>query len=301
MLRADPSSRCASLLLPAADSRATLAILPLFQDQADLDAAAAASGGLMDGYEGASLPYAPSVILDLTEQVNTEIRNIVDFTFLPGFNEPTVAILYQSNLTWTGRLEFLRDTCRLLVLALDLSSATYPVILALPTSLPYDCYSLQACPKSLGGVLILTPNAIIHVDMSSKVVGKVVNGWHKRSSGLPIDIQNDSSLGIPLEASHVAFIDSHIALLVLQNSTVFRLHFVRDGRSLSKIEIEGPVAFTTVPSTVETVGKDFLFVASAISDSALLRYQISDHAKSRIPSQQIIENAESDSENEQDG
>jgi hypothetical protein len=35
-------------------------------------------------------------------EINPEIQHIIDFTFLPGFNEPTLAILYQTNLTWTG-------------------------------------------------------------------------------------------------------------------------------------------------------------------------------------------------------
>ena len=48
------------------------------------------------------IPYAPSFILDLPAQVDPNLRNVVDFVFLPGFNSPTVAVLYQSELTWTG-------------------------------------------------------------------------------------------------------------------------------------------------------------------------------------------------------
>jgi len=48
------------------------------------------------------MPYLPSFILDLAVDVDGSIRNIVDFVFLPGFNNPTMAILFQVQQTWTG-------------------------------------------------------------------------------------------------------------------------------------------------------------------------------------------------------
>jgi cleavage and polyadenylation specificity factor subunit 1 len=48
------------------------------------------------------IPYSPSFILDLPAQVDQNLRNITDFVFLPGFNNPTLAMLYQTEQTWTG-------------------------------------------------------------------------------------------------------------------------------------------------------------------------------------------------------
>lgn len=48
------------------------------------------------------VPYSPSFILDLPIQVEESIRNVIDFVFLPGFNNPTLAILFQTQQTWTG-------------------------------------------------------------------------------------------------------------------------------------------------------------------------------------------------------
>ena len=48
------------------------------------------------------IPYSPSFILDLPAQVDENLRNIIDFVFLPGFNNPTLAILFQTEQTWTG-------------------------------------------------------------------------------------------------------------------------------------------------------------------------------------------------------
>lgn len=48
------------------------------------------------------IPYSPSFILDLPAQVDQNLRNIIDFVFLPGFNNPTLAMLFQTQQTWTG-------------------------------------------------------------------------------------------------------------------------------------------------------------------------------------------------------
>ena len=48
------------------------------------------------------VPYSPSFVLDLAANVDEHIKNVVDFVFLPGFNNPTVAVLFQSQQTWTG-------------------------------------------------------------------------------------------------------------------------------------------------------------------------------------------------------
>jgi len=47
------------------------------------------------------VPYSPSFVLDLVNDVD-EIRNVIDFVFLPGYNNPTVAVLCQSEQTWAG-------------------------------------------------------------------------------------------------------------------------------------------------------------------------------------------------------
>ncbi len=109
-LRVDAGSRCAVLSLP----KDAFAVLPFYQSQAELD--------LMDADQSLTrqdcaaafaviysqfiftrdIPYSPSFILDLGTDVDERIRNIVDFVFLPGFNTPTMAILFQTQQTWTG-------------------------------------------------------------------------------------------------------------------------------------------------------------------------------------------------------
>lgn len=113
-LRADPLSRCAALLIPG-DS---IAILPFYQSQAELDimeqetnqarcVPRVKSDNLTQRYDR-DVPYSPSFILDFAGDVDERIRNVIDFAFLPGFNNPTIAVLYQSPQTWTGYVRLLK-------------------------------------------------------------------------------------------------------------------------------------------------------------------------------------------------
>jgi hypothetical protein len=47
-------------------------------------------------------PYSPSFVLDLPANVDARIKHVIDIAFLPGFNNPTLAVLYQSEFTSTG-------------------------------------------------------------------------------------------------------------------------------------------------------------------------------------------------------
>ena len=53
------------------------------------------------------IPYAPSFILDLPSQIDQNIHNFIDFVFLAGFNNPTLAVLFQTQQTWTGCVIFI--------------------------------------------------------------------------------------------------------------------------------------------------------------------------------------------------
>lgn len=73
-----------------------MAILPFHQTQAEF--------GMDQDQAGREThtPYSASFILDLATEVNENIRNVIDFAFLPGFNNPTIAVLFQVQQTWTG-------------------------------------------------------------------------------------------------------------------------------------------------------------------------------------------------------
>ncbi|QRW23646.1 cleavage and polyadenylation specificity factor protein [Rhizoctonia solani] len=95
LLRVDPLYRCAALLLPLGG----LALLPFYQTQAELD--------ILDQEQNVTsfakeAPYSPSFVLDLPADVDNRIKQVVDIAFLPGFNNPTLAVLYKSEFTTGG-------------------------------------------------------------------------------------------------------------------------------------------------------------------------------------------------------
>jgi cleavage and polyadenylation specificity factor subunit 1 len=262
LLRADPSSRAAALLLPIPDEP-TLALLPLFQDALDLTGTA-------------SLPYAPSFVLPLRSSISTSqpIYLVRDFQFLPGFNEPTLAVLYTSSPTWTGRLDQpnAKDNFGLAILTLDFSGAgNHAVILDVPAGLPYNAFKLVPAPKDLGGVIVLSGDILTHVDQSGKTLHLALTGWAGRISNAPL--QYASSTLKAFDNCQLAFSSALSALLFTPAGDIYSINFQRDGRTLTSILLgAAPIGVTSSPSAVELVGRDFFYVASAVSNGVLLKY-----------------------------
>ncbi|KAF9057003.1 CPSF A subunit region-domain-containing protein [Panaeolus papilionaceus] len=261
-LRVDPLSRCAALTLP----KHALAILPFYQTIADLDVTEQEQGQSRD------VPYSPSFILDLPAQVDPNVRNVIDFVFLPGFNNPTMAILYQTDQTWVGRLKEFKDTVRLTIFTLDIVAQNYPIIASVE-GLPHDCLNLIACSTSLGGVVITTSNGLIYVDQSSKRVGLALNGWAARISDLsyPPVGPNDLNRVMNLEGSRSLFVDDKTFFLITDEGTVYPVEVVVDGKTVSKLMMGPPLAQSSVPSVVRNLGDDHIFIGSTIGPSVLVK------------------------------
>lgn len=272
-LNADPQDRCAALLLPD-DS---LAILPIHSAYADLD-------DLNEELSNAirDVPYSPSFVLQL-KQIESDIRNVIDFCFLPGFHNPTLAVLCQPRQTWTGRLSDAQDTCQIYFVTLDLVTQVYPII-ATVENLPYDCMSMKPAPMEIGGVAVLSANAIIHVDQNGRAVGRATNGWAALTSSR-INDPPPKGLFIRLEGAEIEFIDNHkskqsylSSLLFLPNGDIHVIRFIREGRSVSRLDISPSFARGTIPSGVHKLnlnkddnGGQFLFISSMVGVSFLLR------------------------------
>ncbi len=170
-----------------------------------------------------SLPYSPSFVLTMRE-VDPKIRNLKDFCFLPGFQKPTVAVLFSHSPTWTGLLAERKDTFSVYLFTLDLSASldgatlgsaadalddgtvrsAHPVVTT-SSQLPYDCLYMLPCPQTLGGVLVVCMSSILHVDQSGRVVVTALNPWFNTISS----IEAESVLDLPgvadLQGSQLVF------------------------------------------------------------------------------------------------
>ncbi|EGF98089.1 uncharacterized protein MELLADRAFT_96156 [Melampsora larici-populina 98AG31] len=292
-LETDPQSRCAILKLP----QSTIAVLPFFQENnLDLETLFSNSNPSANNQRIQSFPYAPSFIIDLNQsqsfksqtqthsQTQTQqksIKSIISFKFLPGFSQPTLAILYTYQHTWAGRLENTTDSCSLIFITLDLSSNHFTIIFQID-NLPYHAHSIMACPKEVGGVLVICADMILHIDQSSKLIGIATNGWSKLSTHLDVPTQQmvkivtedgqdqEERLKVRLENSKLVFVTIDRALMFLTDGQIFRLCLYQDGRTLIKLCLEKFPVVSVIPSVAVKISDHSVFVGSMLGDSIVM-------------------------------
>eukprot|EP00842_Homolaphlyctis_polyrhiza_P002399 jgi/Hompol1/315/HPOL_002464-RA len=246
-IRVDPLGRCAAMRFY--DDR--LAILPFKQEDptANPDPSDPTS----------KYPFLPSFVVPFTD-FDPSVRNIVDFTFLFGYYEPVLAIMYEPVQTCTGRLDFLKDSISIIVVSLDITKRKYPILYRC-SGLPYNCTSLIAAPLPVGGLVILSHNAIIHMDqVRLPGIACIVNAYFDREFNIkpPADggyftqdlpppppkkrsvylSHNNATdyheLGISLDGSRAVFLNPDVLLLVLRDGEMLQVDLIGDesvGRS----------------------------------------------------------------------
>jgi cleavage and polyadenylation specificity factor subunit 1 len=237
LVQVDPDSRCAIMKF----YENHFAILPMKSDDDD----------------GLKVPFLPSFVIKESE-IDGSIKNIIDFKFLYGFLEPTLAILYEPEQTFAGRLAFRKDSVSIIVISLDLFQKKYPVLFKVD-GLPYNCTHMMAVPSPVGGIVIFSHNAVIHLDQTNTPgFAAIVNPFFDMEShfkpiptddGTPmLPVKNKpasvyirygktsdcKALGISLDGSRAVFMSPDIMLLVLRTGDMYRIDLIGDdgaGRS----------------------------------------------------------------------
>ncbi|RKO91040.1 hypothetical protein BDK51DRAFT_51243 [Blyttiomyces helicus] len=237
-IRVDPQNRCA--VLNFYNDR--LAILPFKQDGGVVDVdeatrfvAAKMTASRLRTFPPSKYPFSPSFVIPVSS-IDPKIRNVVDMTFLYDYFEPTLAILFETVQTWTGRLVARKDTKSLIVVSLNISQKSYPVLFQVD-GLAYNCHKLVPVPSPVGGILIFSPNAIIHMDQTS-VPGVVcaVNAYYGIESSIPSSAPESSSSAPPSSS-----------LNPLYNRAII------SDFTLCGLSLEGCVAYFINPDTVMLV------------------------------------------------
>ena len=116
-----------------------------------------------------------------TSSIDERVKNVRDVVFLPGFLEPTIAVLFITNQTTVTRLELVKDTACVIIASIDLRKQTFSTI-AHWEGLPYDSDRLIPLPASLKGLLVLSGNAMIHLEPGTPGHGLSVNSFTERST-----------------------------------------------------------------------------------------------------------------------
>lgn len=284
ILRSDPTNKLAVLSLPGE----AIAMIPFVQDLMEHEDLLEHGGDDSMPSYAREVPYLPSYVLPndslrppITGTTGTtmdarKLRNIRDLAFLHGFNDPTLAILYEPRPHWVGRLGTEKDSYALDILTMDVITRSYPS-LATVTSLPCDALYLSSCPAEIGGMLLVCSSSLIHIDQSGKKTIVSINGWFQKISNLIPSRKDAESLMLELNGSHIAW-NKLIPILVLADGTTYHLGIKMDGRSVSDIEIHPAHTFRSKklarPSAIVAVGNEGVFVASATGDSELYRCEV---------------------------
>ncbi|KAG0206865.1 Cleavage and polyadenylation specificity factor subunit 1 [Mortierella sp. NVP41] len=277
-IRVDPSRRCAVLAFYGD----RLAVLPFRQDEI-------AIGDEDDASK--KWPYLPSYVMSLSD-IDSKIKNVIDMVFLYDFFEPTLAILYSPQQTWTGRLAVRKDTCSLVVVSLDITHKVYPIIYSID-SLPYDCTKVIAMPKPVGGLLVVSANALIHLDQGSSGLGVAVNGYAPLVTNFPLQAQHH--FDIALEGSEHVFLAPDQILFTLRNGDMYVVELQQEGRSLSGFKIEK--AGTSMQTSCKcALGTGYYFVGSRYADSMLIKYSTKDQVKKKKTAPNPINSMDLDNE-----
>ena len=165
-----------------------------------------------------------------------------------------------------------KDTAKLIIFAIDVITHQYTVITN-AEGLPHDCTSLLPCASTLGGVIILTGNSIVYVDRTARRVALPFNGWASRISDLPMPptLPGEETRNLQLEGSRVTFVDDRTLFVILKDGTVYPVEIVVDGKTVSRLTMAAALAQTTIPSVVERISEEHIFIGSTVGASILFK------------------------------
>ena len=164
----------------------------------------------------------------------------------------------------------------MVVVSLNISHKMYPIIYSID-QLPYDCTRIIAVPKPVGGLLVVSANAFIHLDQGSAGMGVAVNGYAPLATDFPL--QNQSHFDIALEGSEHVFLAPDQILFTLRNGDMYLVELQQEGRSLSGFKIEKVGTGGKQTSCKCAFGPGYFFVGSRYADSMLIRYSTKDQVK----------------------
>ncbi|KAG0172330.1 Cleavage and polyadenylation specificity factor subunit 1 [Apophysomyces sp. BC1034] len=274
----DPQQRCA--VMNFYDNK--LAVLP-FRQSEKRDGPIS----LLDVDDQAQKwPYSSSFVLDL-ESIDSRIKNVIDMVFLSGYYEPTLAILFQTEQTWTGQVCSIfpnaKDTVSVVVISLDLSAKIYPIIYSLD-KLPYDCLKLFAMPKPVDGLLIIASNSLLHVSQGSPGVGVAVNGYTKKTTEFAGMAYGDETIkmDLVLDGAKAFSLGGKRCVIFLQDGAWILVEMVLDGNKVVGMELvkmehaqgKATAPLAMVPSCVTSVKDgEYFFLGSRVGDSLLIKWR----------------------------
>jgi hypothetical protein len=226
-----------------------------------------------------------------------------DVCFLQGLNEPALAILYEDEPTWAGRLAALRSTCHVALLSLCVPQGRAPSIWRV-ANLPHDSKRLVPVPLPIGGLLVVSTNAILYLNENEVTACVGVNGFASVTVHPSLPLQpnegdfgwasfadvggpevydltaNEDGDALELDESAFSFLAPDAALVSLASGDIcmLRVHIspakgVVEYLTLRRIGTS-PSAAVLASVPFGGVSTGLCFLGSMLGDSLLLRWEL---------------------------
>ncbi|KAK9143678.1 hypothetical protein Syun_013078 [Stephania yunnanensis] len=196
-----------------------------------------------------------------------DMKHIKDFTFVHGYIEPVMVILQERELTWAGRISWKHHTCVISALSISTTLKQHPLIWS-SLNLPHDAYKLIAVPSPIGGVLVISANAL-HYHSQSASCALALNMY--LASVLETPRYARSSFNVELDAANATWLSHDVAMLSAKTGELLLLTLVYDGRVVQRLELSKSRA-SVLTSGMATIGNSFFFLGSRLGDSLLVQY-----------------------------
>ena len=273
LVRVDPDQRCAVTLVYGSK----MVVLPFRRMMSAFEAlkcVAYASDLSVHGKKD-DISQIPQIMTSYTFDLKkiTQMFRVIDFQFLAGYSNPTIMVLFEREITWSGRSDARVDTCSAVVLSLNPSERSHPVVWKSP-NLPYDCFRLQTVPKPIGGCLVFTPSTIIWLDQSAPPCGVSVNSMMPKNTGFKI--YNTSPVKLNLESCVTSFINELTFLLTLKHGDIFTVTLLREADTVGIRDyfFKPCKIMSSCPSVIVPLNapeNTFIYYGSRLGNSFILR------------------------------
>lgn len=172
-------------------------------------------------------------------------------------------------------------------------------------NLPFNSFKVLPVPKPIGGVLIISVNALLYLNQSVPPYGVSLNSFTDVSTAFPLKQQPGVRIG--LDACRCEFLADDRIVFCLKNGEIFVLTLFTDGmRSICKF-IFNQAASSVLTSCLTMCEPGYLFLGSRLGNSLLLKYTESDMVEGEEPEDdepeppkiETDENGEGEAEGEQ--
>ena len=267
-VRVDPDNRCAAMLAYGKK----IMILPFRRDINSLGSGEQ-SDALSGSMENLSLGgrVMPSYTLDLVSVIQSHVvDNIVDIQFLHGYNQPTLLILYEPLKTCAGRIAVRKDTCRLVVISLDVKEKISAFIWSREV-LPFDCTRAVPVPMPIGGTLVFAVNSLFYLNQGIPMYGVSLNTTGDKDVTTNILLKKQEGVKISLDCAVADFLSPEQMVISLKGGELYVLSLLVDSlRSVKGFHLDKAAA-SVLTTCLCLPAPNFLFLGSRLGNSLLLR------------------------------